>query len=131
MAAIHNARSAKPLGIDMKQLSYWISAFALALLVGGCVATPYGAPPAPGPSTLNRSWDAALGAAADAGVQVASADRASGRISGSKAGEPVVIMLLTQSDGSVRVSFDAPTSTEANPTLDERWLANYQRRMGR
>jgi hypothetical protein len=135
VAAIHNARSAKPLGIDVKPPSYWISAFALALLVGGCVATPYGVPsapaPAPGPSTFNRSWDAALGAAADAGVQVTSADRASGRISGSKAGEPVVIMLLAQSDGSVRVSSDAPTSTETNPTLDERWLASYQRRMGR
>jgi len=117
----------------MKPLSYWISAFALTLLVGGCVATPYGVPPAPAPepSTFNRSWDAALGAAADAGVQVTSADRGRGRISGSKAGEPVVIMPLTQSDGSVRASFDAPTSKEANPTLDERWLANYQRRMGR
>jgi hypothetical protein len=117
----------------MKRLLHLVSAFAVAMLVGGCTAYPDGVPPAPapGPSTFKRSWDAALGAAADAGVQVTSADRASGRISGSKAGEPALITLLTQADGSVRVTFDAPTSKDRNPTLDERWLAIYQRRMGR
>ena len=34
-------------------------------------------------------------------------------------------------DGSVRVSFEAPKSQETNPTLNERWLSNYHRRMGR
>jgi len=115
----------------MKRLLHVIIAVAFATFIGGCVAYPYGYPAAPGPSTFDRSWDAAMGAAADAGVQVTSADRASGRISGSKAGAPVAITLLTQADGSVRVSFDAPTSKESNPTLNERWLANYQRRMGR
>jgi hypothetical protein len=43
----------------------------------------------------------------------------------------VAIALQTQADGSVRVSFDAQNAGEANPTLNERWLSNYQRRMGR
>ena len=34
-------------------------------------------------------------------------------------------------DNSLRVSFDAPDSKETKPTLDERWLAAYNRRMGR
>jgi len=109
-----------------------IAGLAAALLLGGCVAYPYGVPVTPpGPSNFDRAWDAALGAAADAGVQVGAADRASGRITGSKAGAAVTITLQTQADGTVRVSFSAPAARETNPTLDERWLASYQRRMGR
>jgi len=100
-------------------------------LIAGCAAYPYGVPTAPIPASFDRSWDAALGAAADAGVQVSSADRASGRITGSKAGAAVTILLQPRPDGSLRVSFDAPTSRETNPTLDERWLSSYNRRMGR
>jgi len=116
----------------MKRLLLAIAGLAAALLIGGCVAYPYGVPVSPpGPSNFERAWDAALGAAADAGVQVSSADRASGRITGSKAGAAVAITLQAQADGSVRVSFSAPDSHETNPALNERWLSNYQRRMGR
>jgi hypothetical protein len=83
------------------------------------------------PASFDRSWDAALGAAADAGVQVSSADRASGRITGSKAGAAVTILLQPRPDGSLQVVFDAPASRETNPTLNERWLTSYNRRMGR
>ena len=117
----------------MKRTLLVIAALLNALLLGGCVAYPYGYPtaPAPGPSTFERSWSAALGAAEDAGVQVTSADRASGRISGSRGGAPVAIALQTQADGSVKVSFDAPKALETDPTLGDRWLSSYQRRMGR
>ena len=113
----------------MRRLLLAIAGLATALLIGGCVAYPY--PVTTGPSTFDRSWDAALGAAGDAGVQVTSADRSSGRISGSKSGAAVAIGLQTQADGSVKVSFEAPASTETNPTLNDRWLSNYHRRMGR
>jgi hypothetical protein len=83
------------------------------------------------PPSFDRSWDAALGAAADAGIQVTSADRASGRITGSKAGATVTIELRPQADNSLRVRFDAPAARESNPTLGERWTAAYNRRMGR
>jgi hypothetical protein len=110
-----------------------VSSFACAVLLAACVAYPYPPPytTAPTPANFDRSWDAALGAAADAGVQISSADRATGRITGSKAGAQVVIMLLRQADGSLQVSFNAPDSRETNPTLNDRWLASYQRRMGR
>ena len=115
----------------MKFLLPVIAGLGAAMLMGGCVAYPSAQPAQPGPSKFDRSWDAALGAAADAGIQVTSADRASGQIAGSKAGAPVTITLLRQADGSVRVSFDAPTADQTNPTLNERWLSSYQRRMGR
>ena len=113
----------------MTRFSFMISALAAALLLGGCYTTPTAVPA--GPSKFDRSWDAALGAAADVGVQITSADRASGRITGNKADTAVTIAVQQQADGSVRVSFDAPTAKEAKPTLNEQWLASYQRRMGR
>jgi hypothetical protein len=110
-------------------------AFILSALLplSGCYPYPYPytAVPVNSPSTFDRSWDAALGAAADAGVQVSSADRATGLITGNKADAAVTIKLQSQADGRVRVSFDAPSAQESNPTLKDRWLAAYQRRMGR
>ena len=100
-------------------------------LLGGCVAYPYGEPVAAAPGRYDQAWDAALGAAADAGVEIGAADRASGRISGSKNGAAVAIVVQQLADGRVQVSFDAPASRETNPTLQERWLAAYNRRMGR
>ena len=117
----------------MNRLFRSTSGLLAAVLISGCVAYPYGYPAAPPPAVSNfdRSWDAALGAAADAGVQVTRADRGAGRILGSKAGAAVEIGLQTRADGSLQVSFDAPSSKEANPTLQQRWLSAYERRMGR
>jgi hypothetical protein len=115
----------------MNRLLRLFAVLIAAVSISACVAYPYGYPAAPGPANFDRSWDAALGAAADAGVQVTSADRASGRISGVKAGAAVSIGVQQLADGRVQVSFQAPQSREANPSLDERWLAAYHRRMGR
>ena len=110
-------------------------AFVTAVaLLAGCAVAPY---PYSVPTTVStapsfdRSWDAALGAAADAGIQISSADRGSGRITGTKAGAAVTIELRPQADNSLKLSFDAPASKETNPTLGERWTAAYNRRMGR
>jgi hypothetical protein len=114
------------------RLLYLLLTATLALLAG-CVVAPYPYSETVGstPASFDRSWDAALGAASDVGVQIGAADRAGGRISGSKAGAAVTIELLRQADGSLRVGFSAPDSKESNPTLGDRWLAAYQRRMGR
>jgi hypothetical protein len=118
-----------------------LAAVATSVLTVGCVYAPYpyypyGTQPATPtttvtPPSFDRSWDAALGAAADAGVQVTNADRSSGRISGTKAGAAVTIDVKPQTDNTLQVIFNAPTSQETNPTLNERWTAAYQRRMGR
>jgi hypothetical protein len=104
-----------------------------ALLMAACVAyptAPYPAVPA-GPSAFDRSWDAALGAAADVGVQVVSADRASGRISGSKGGTAIAIEVQTRADGRVQVGFNAPGAAPSNPALVDQLSQAYNRRMGR
>lgn len=103
------------------------------LLLGACVSSE----PEPEPRTVTtlpafeRSWNAALGAAADVGVEVRTADRGTGKILGNKAGVEVTIGVLRQADGTLRVEFQAPGSPETNPKLGDRWLAAYQRRMGR
>ena len=100
--------------------------------LAGCYYGPYYEPQTVmTPASFDRSWDAALGAAADSGIQVQSADRATGRITGTKAGAAVTITLLRQASGDLQVSMSAPDSRETNPTLNERWLQAYQRRMGR
>jgi hypothetical protein len=43
----------------------------------------------------------------------------------------VWIDVRPQADNTLQVAFNAPDSKEANPTLNERWLASYNRRMGR
>jgi len=107
-------------------------ALLLAAALGGCVAYyPTHPTTAPGPSKFDQAFDAAVNAAADSGVTVTSADRASGRIIGSKAGVPVSIDLMRQGDGSVRIAFNAPDSRQSNPTLPEQLNNAYQRRMGR
>jgi hypothetical protein len=107
---------------------------AACTLVAGCYYGPY---PYPAYQTVvtapsfDRSWDAALGAAADVGIQITSADRSSGRITGSKAGAAVTIDVRPQADNTLQVIFSAPGSKETNPTLNDRWLAVYNQRMGR
>src|SRR4030095_3468763 len=77
----------------------------LALILGsaslpGCVV--YEPVPAyyPGGSNFDRAWNAALGAAQDAGVQVTSAEPTSGLIRGTKEGIDVVDRKSTRLNSS-------------------------------
>jgi hypothetical protein len=110
-------------------------------LLSGCVAIAPYYPWAPTPATpvttgttpasFDKSWDAALGAAGDAGILISRADRANGRIAGTKGGASVTIDVQPQADKTLKVTFNAPDSKEASPTLGERWQAAYNKRMGR
>ena len=110
-----------------------LAALLVCIGLASCVAYPYPyeAQTTMVPASFDRSWDAALGAASDSGIQVTSADRANGRITGTKAGAAVTITVEQQAGGNVRVGFSAPDARESNPTLNDRWLGNYNRRMGR
>jgi hypothetical protein len=107
-------------------------AFGLgSLSLAGCVV--YEPVPAyyPGGSNFDRAWNAALGGAQDAGVQVASAEPGSGLIRGTKDGIEVVVTVARQADGSVRVQFDTKGPTQRDPGLADRFSRAYDRRMGR
>jgi hypothetical protein len=109
----------------------WLS---ILLLLAGCtVYQPVVvAPPAPsGPSSFDRSWNAALQAAQDSGVYVYSADRTSGVISGNGDGSSVTIRVFTQADGRVRVEFNVTSPTGTDSVLAQRLSDAYDRNMGR
>jgi hypothetical protein len=102
-----------------------------ATAVAGC--TYYQAVPTTpsGPSTFDRAWSAALGAADDVGVSVSTADRTSGTIYGTTGADQVTIRVFTQADGRVRVEFNAKGASGSDAVLAERLSSAYSRRMGR
>src|SRR5690606_39257976 len=80
---------------------------AAGLLLASVLMTCAGCAPSPAPvrgaEKYDRAFDAAVGAAKEVGVEVSSADRAAGRISGTKAGAEVSIWLQWQPSGSTKV----------------------------
>lgn len=119
----------------MKPVHIAAAALLLALLGGCAEPEPAPAPPPPKPvyvpPVFDRAWAAALGGAQDAGVQVKSADRATGLIRGTKDGIDVTVIVARQADGSVRVQFDAKGPTGNDPGLPDRFSKAYDKRMGR
>jgi hypothetical protein len=111
--------------------SVLIVPFGLALGLAGCTYYEM----APGvyattpPNTFERSWSAAIGALGDEGVLVVQQDRAAGYARGTLAGATVTAELRSQADGSVRVQFN--TKDAADPSLNDRIVRSYNRRMGR
>jgi hypothetical protein len=107
----------------------------LVVTASGCIyheapsAPAYSARPAP--STFDRAWDAAVGAAYDAGVQVTVQDRGNGLIQGTRGTASVDISVRTQADGSVRVAINARGSGGRDSALADRINDAYDRRMGR
>jgi len=103
---------------------------AAALSIAGCYyygPSPYG----PGPTSFDRSWEAARGAAYDEGVRITNEDRSRGVITGVRGDQDVTVNVFTQADGSVRVEFNARGPQGSNSDLASRLSRAYDRRMGR
>jgi hypothetical protein len=101
------------------------------MIPSGCVV--YEPVPAvvPAPSTFDRAWSAAIGAAQDEGVRITSEDRVKGVISGSRGDQDVTVNVQAQADGNVRVEFSARGPKGSDPGLASRISRAYDRRMGR
>jgi hypothetical protein len=102
--------------------------------LGGCVyypAAPYPAPVSYGPSTFDRSYDAALGALSDQGLSIISQDRASGQIVGSRGTLRVTASVRPQADGTTRVEFKTSGDQGQDAGISQRVLGAYNTRMGR
>jgi len=100
---------------------------ALALALSSC--TYYVAPGAP--ASFDRSWDAALGALQDQGLELVVADRTVGVATGRRGAVDVTARVRSQPDGSVRVEFNTPGSGAPDRDLMERVSRAYDARMGR
>jgi len=101
------------------------------MLISGCVVSEPVPAYVPSPSTFDRAWSAAIGAAQDEGVRVTSEDRVNGIISGSRGAQDVRIDVRTQADGNVRVEFSAKGPKGLDTGLAGRISRAYDRRMGR
>lgn len=108
---------------------------AAALALPGCYPYPYYPPGAVStsavPASIEKSWQAARGAAYDEGVTITFEDRASGVVRGTRGPFDVTINVTPQADGSVRVSFSTTGPTAQDPGLQERLTRAYNLRMGR
>jgi hypothetical protein len=115
----------------MRRTRVWLAVMIIVgvAALGSCAS--YEPTPAPPPSTFDRSWSAALAAAQDEGVRIASEDRISGVIRGLRAEQEVTINLRTQADGNVRVEISARGPKGSDPGLAGRISRAYDRRMGR
>jgi hypothetical protein len=102
----------------------------LGLLSACVVYEPVPTTP-PAPSTFDRSWNAAVAAAQDEGVRIASEDRVNGVIRGVRNEQEVTINVRTQADGNVRVEIGARGPKGSDPGLAGRISRAYDRRMGR
>jgi len=100
---------------------------ALTVALAGC--TYYVAPGAP--ASFDRSWDAAVAALRDQGLDIVSADRAAGVATGRRGQVDVTARVGSQPDGSVRVEFHTPGSGAPDRDLMERVSRSYDIRMGR
>ena len=103
----------------------------LMALVGGCVVYEPVPVPSSYPSSYDRVWDSALGAAEDAGVKITSADRSTGTIRGVTSSSDVTISVISQADGKTRVEFSSKGPKGQDPDLNDRFTSFYNRRMGR
>ena len=118
----------------MKSVTRFLVLVAALFALSACVVYdpyyPYGYPAA-GPSKFDRSWNAAVGALQDQGVQIANQDRGAGVIEGRRGGINVKARLMTQADGGVRVEFNTGGAMSEDPGLPERISRSYDARMGR
>ncbi len=100
----------------------------------GCYTAPT---PVPVPQRsisgrFEQSWQAARGAADDAGVRITSEDRSRGTLRGEQGASNVVITVITQADASIQVGFSVTGGgSPQDANLKEHLTRAYQRRMGR
>jgi hypothetical protein len=106
-----------------------VLAVILAAVASGCVY--YEPHPYAVASAYDRSWNAALGAMRDQGVQVMREDRGAGRIEGRRGALAVKADVATLADGRVRVEFNTSGDLQQDPGLSDRISRSYDARMGR
>ena len=103
--------------------------FLLPLVLAACVV--YEPMPVPQPNPFETSFNAAMSAITDAGLTLASADRATGVIRGTRGTTEGVVRLTSRPDGRVEVAITARDPDNRDPGLSDRLQQAYHRRMGR
>src|SRR5262245_15816497 len=108
-------------------------AVAAAFMLQACYTA---ATPVPTQRTMSQrfeqSWQAARGAAADAGVRITQEDRTSGTVRGVQGSSNVSITVVPQADQTIQVGISVTGGSPSQDAALKDQLTNaYQRRMGR
>ena len=106
---------------------WYIILFVLTVFFCGCASSK----PVPTPTSYDRVWNSALGAAEDAGVRISYSDKTTGKIQGVTGSTDVTISVRTQADGKIRVEFTSRTPNGEDADLNKRFTVFYNKRMGR
>ena len=80
---------------------------------------------------MEQPWQAAMGAVQDAGLTLATADRGTGTIRGTRGSVEGVIVVRMRNDGRVGVEITSRDPDKRDPGLTQRLTDAYNRRMGR
>ena len=112
-------------------MARFVAALALLALAGCVVYDPYYPHTYQAPASFDRSWNAAMGAMNEQGVQINRQDRAAGMIEGKRGPLTVTARVLSQADGKVRVEFNTSGSGSDSRELAERISRSYDAQMGR
>ena len=102
------------------------AAVVLAFALSGCVVYE----PVP-VDPMQQSWVAAMGAVQDAGLELASADQATGTVRGTRGRAEGIISVRMRGDGRVGVEITSRDPDGREPGLTQRLTDAYNRRMGR
>jgi len=115
----------------MNKLRHALLGILFTISLSGCVVYEPMGVQSTVPANFDRSWNASLAAAQDAGIAVSMADRNSGRIYGRYNTANVTIGVIPQADGTLHVQFDAKGLGPQDQGLQDRFVQAYNRRMGR
>ncbi len=122
--------------MDRKKSLFFVvgSLLLMSVQLGGCyyyAGPPPVVGPAPSTSSYDTTWNSALRAAEDVGVQISSVDQGAGAIYGRRGPVDVKVLVTRQSDGRTRVELSMKGENQETQNLSNDFFAAYDRYMGR
>ena len=118
----------------MKKLGLTLLISAVFVIVSGCYyyeSPPMSYPPEPPYASYDYTWDSAIRAAQDVGIQITSSNRNTGTIFGQRDRVGVTIQVTQQADGRTRVELTAQGGRGSSSGVADDFYRAYDRYMGR
>ena len=118
----------------MKKLNLALLILTGFVIVSGCYyyePPPVVYPADPPYASYDYTWDSAIRAAQDVGIQITSSNRNAGTIFGQRDRVGVTIQVAQQADGRTRVELTAQGSRGSGSEVADDFYRAYDRYMGR
>ncbi|OGP62732.1 MAG: hypothetical protein A2170_17215 [Deltaproteobacteria bacterium RBG_13_53_10] len=118
----------------MKKLNLALFILAVFVVMSGCYyygPPPVGYPPEPPYASYEYSWDSAIRAAQDVGIQITSSNRNTGTIFGQRDRVGVTIQVTQHADDRTRVELTVQGGRGPSSGVADDFYRAYDRYMGR